>query len=192
MKSAIRPGKDVEVQEMIYFFKPLPPCDEDMSEYQPFIRNEWFRKHFMKFVYALQAVLALISVMLGVWDFANLFVKIVIFSLVYMLHELLHVLVVYKIGDISLTHSGIFLWLNSSAVMSKRRFWLFMTLPLIVLTVIPMILVPVADGMSVDVLRYILWINAIIAGSDMINSVLIAIKPQNARFYRGYYTTKDS
>ena len=177
---------------MMYFFKPLPPGDKDMSGYQPFIENEWFRKHFMKFVYALQAVLVVISMMLGVWDFANLFVQIMIFVVVYVIHELLHIVVVYKIGDISLTHSGMFLWLNSSAIMSKKRFWLFMTLPLIGLTVIPMILLPMADGMVYDMLRYILWINAIIAGSDIINSVLIAIKPPNARFYRGYYSTEDS
>lgn len=177
---------------MIYFFKPLPPGDKDMSGYQPFIKNEWFRKHFMKFVYALQTALVVISVMLGVWDFANLFVQIMIFVVVYVIHELLHVLVVYKIGDISLTYSGRFLWLNSSAVMSKKRFWLFMTLPLIGLTVFPMILVPMADGVVFDTLRYILWINSIIAGSDIINSVLIAIKPANARFYRGYYSTEDS
>ena len=101
-------------------------------------------------------------------------------------------MVVYKIGDISLTYSGRFLWLNSSAVMSKKRFWLFMTLPLIGLTVVPMILVPMADGMVLDILRYILWVNVIIAGSDIINSVLIAIKPSNTRFYRGYYRTEDS
>lgn len=177
---------------MLYFFKSLPPGDKDMSGYQQFIKSEWFRKHFMKFVYVLQTALVVISVMLGVWDFANLFIKIAVFALVYVIHELLHIVVVYKIGDISLTHSGMFLWLNSSAIMSKKRFWLFMTLPLIGLTIIPMILVPMADGMVLDTLRYILWINAIIAGSDIINSVLIVIKPANARFYRGYYSTEDS
>ena len=62
---------------MIYFFKPLPPSDIDFSGYRPFIKNEWFRKHFMKFVYFLQAVLILISIVLGVWDFANWFVNFV-------------------------------------------------------------------------------------------------------------------
>jgi len=175
---------------MLYFFKPLPPSDIDFSNYRPFIKNEWFRKHFMKFVYALQVVLILISESLGVWNFSSLLIRIVVFIMVYVSHELLHILVICKIGDISLTHSGIFLWLNSSAVMSKKRFWLFMTLPLLVLTIIPMILLPMVDGIIFDILKYILWVNAIIAGSDIINSVLIAIKPSNAKFCRGYYNTE--
>lgn len=174
----------------MYFFKPLPPSDTDFSNYQPFIKNEWFRKHFMKFVYILQTILLLISVALDVWDFTNIFVKVLVFVMVYVSHELLHILVVYRIGDISLTHSGIFLWLNSSAVMSKKRFWLFMTLPFLVLTIIPTILLPMVDGIVFDFLRFILWVNAIIAGSDIINSVLIAMKPTNATFCRGYYTTE--
>ena len=112
--------------------------------------------------------------------------------MVFIIHELLHILVVYKIGDISLTHSGIFFWLNSNAIMSKKRFWLFMTLPLLVLTIIPMFLLPLTSGLAFDVLMYILWINAIIAGSDIINSILIAIKPSNAKFCRGYYIVENN
>lgn len=175
---------------MIYFFKPLPPSDMDFTDYQPFIKNEWFRKHFMKFVYVLQLVLVVVSIILGVWNFSNWFIKIIIFSMVFIIHELLHVLVVYRIGDISLTHSGIFFWLNSSAIMSKKRFWLFMTLPLLVLTIIPILLLPLVGDFVFKVLEYILWINAIIAGSDIINSILIAIKPSNAKFCRGYYITE--
>jgi len=170
-----------------YFMKPLPPSDMDFSRYKPFIRNEWFRKHFMKFVYALQAMLVFMSVALGVWDFSGWLTKISIFVVTFICHELLHIVVVCRIGDISLTHSGIFFWLNSNAIMSKRRFWLFMSLPLIVLTFVPMILLLVADGWMFEILRYIAWINAIIAGSDIINSVLIALKPSRARFCRGYY-----
>ena len=172
---------------MIYLFKPLPADDMDFSGYLPFIKNVWFRTHFMKFVYMLQVVLVLISMMLGVWNFANLLIRSIIFILVFIIHELLHIIVVYRIGDISLTHSGIFFWLNSNAIMSKRRFWLFMTLPLLVLTIIPMSFLPFTSGFTYDVLMYILWINAIIAGSDIINSVLIAMKPANAKFCRGYY-----
>lgn len=175
---------------MICFFKPLPPNDMDFSNHLPFIKNVWFRKHFMKFVYILQVVLTLISLALGVWDFSNWYTKIIIFIMVFVIHELLHVLVVYKLGDISLTHSGIFFWINSNAVMCKKRFWLFMTLPLLVLTIIPMFLLPLTSGFTLDVVMYILWINAIIASSDIINSVLIAIKPSNAIFCRGYYITE--
>ena len=71
--------------------------------------------------------------------------------------------------------------------MSKKRFWLFMTLPLLVLTLIPIFVLPFISGVTFEALMYILWINAIIAGSDIINSILIAMKPANVKFCRGYY-----
>lgn len=176
---------------MFYLFKPLPDSKMDFSGYMPFIKNVWLRKHFMKFVYILQSVLALISIMFGVWDFANWYIKLIIFVVVFICHELLHIVIVYSIGDISLTHSGLFFWLNSDAVMSKKRFLMFMLLPLLVLTVIPMCLLPYVKGVIFDGWLYVLWINAIIAGADIINSVLIAIKPAKAVFYRGYYKIDD-
>ena len=124
---------------------------------------------------------------LGVWDFLNWYIKIIVIMLVFVCHELLHIVVVCRLGDISLTHSGIYFWLNSDAVLSKRRFWMFMSLPLIVLTVIPLCLLPFVKGVIFDGLLYVLWTNAIIAGADIINSVLIMIKPAKAVFYRGYY-----
>lgn len=176
---------------MLYFFKPLPTSNMDFSDYQPFIKNRWFRKYFMMFVYALQIMLIWISIELEVWEFSNIVTKFAVFVVVYVIHELLHILVIHRIGDISLTHSGIFLWLNSSAIMSKKRFWLFMTLPLLGLTIVPLMLLPFVDGLVFETLRYILWVNAIIAGSDIINSILIAIKPANAKFCRGYYSIEN-
>ena len=176
---------------MIYFFKSISPSDIDFSIWQPFIKNEWFRKHFMKFVYLLQFILILISIVFGVWEFSNWLIRIIIFSMVFITHELLHILVVYKIGDIYLTHSGIFFWLNCNAVMNKTRFWLFMTLPLFVLTIVPMFLLPLIEGLAFELLRYVLWVNAIIAGSDIINSILIVMKPSNAKFCRGYYMIEN-
>jgi Protein of unknown function (DUF3267). len=119
----------------------------------------------------------------------NFFVKLLIFILVYIIHELLHVVVVFRQGNFSLTHSGIFFWLNSDAIMSKNRFWLFMTLPFLGLTVLPWVSLFFVSSEWYDLLRYVLWINAIIAGSDIINSVLILTKPRGAVFYRGYYKT---
>ncbi len=93
---------------MFYLFKPLPDSKMDFSGYMPFIKNARFRKHFMKLVYVLQTMLVLISIMPGVWDFSNWYMKLIIFMVVFICHELLHIVVVYGIGDISLTHSGIF------------------------------------------------------------------------------------
>lgn len=171
---------------MFYWMKPLPKVEIE-KEYKPFIKNDWFRSHFMLFVYALQITLIVLSIYFKVWNFSKLYMKLLVFVLVYLTHELLHIVVVIRIGNISLTHSGVFFWLNSDAKMSKIRFWLFMTLPLLVLTILPCILMNFVDGKLFMYLRYIAWINAIIAGADIINSVLILLKPRKSIFYRGYY-----
>ena len=62
-----------------------------------------------------------------------------------------------------------------------------MTLPFFCLTVVPAVLLPVTDGFLSGLFRYIAWVNAIIAGSDIINSVLILLKPNGAKFCRGDY-----
>lgn len=172
---------------MLYFMKPLSESTIDTSDWNPFIKNKWFREKFMYFVYGFQATLLVSSILLGVWDFSDSFLKTGLFIGTYVTHELLHILVIYRAGDISITHSGIFLWITSGAVLGKFRFWVFMSLPFIGLTIFPAILCNFLSGELKNVVVYIAWVNAIIAGSDIINSVLIAIKPHNALFYRGYY-----
>ena len=73
--------------------------------------------------------------------------------------------------------------------MTRGRFWLFMTLPLLTLTLVPAVLLLLNTGALRPYLRYIAWINAVIASSDIINSVLILLKPRDAVFYRGYCQT---
>lgn len=172
---------------MIHFLKPLPPGKFDFEEWQPFIKNKWFDRNFMKFVYVLQIVLVILSVFTGAWLFSNWIAKIIVFCVVYLVHELLHIVVIYRIGDISITHLGIFFWIHSDAVMSKKRFWVFMALPFIGLTVLPMLVLFFMEGFWFELIRYVVWINAIIAGADIINIVLIALKPSKAKFCRGYY-----
>ncbi|MBO4391255.1 MAG: DUF3267 domain-containing protein [Lachnospiraceae bacterium] len=175
---------------MFYWMKPLPPAEIDHSKAVPFIHNEWFRNHFMIFVYILQGSLLLASILVGAWRFTNLFVEIGLYALVFLIHECLHILVVFRRGDLSITHSGIFFWLNSDARMSKLRFLTFMSLPLVVLTVVPAIVMylPVCPAELVPLLKFVAWINAIIAGADIINAPLILIKPAKAVFHRGFYT----
>ena len=49
---------------MILWFRHLPKISMDLSEWTPFIQNNWFRKHYLKFVYLLQITIFLISVSL--------------------------------------------------------------------------------------------------------------------------------
>ena len=167
--------------------KPLPDEVIDITDWKPFIKNQWFRNHFMYFVYFLQATLVVASLRLGVWNFADFFVKAGLFVLIYIIHELLHLIVIWKAGDISITHSGIFFWITSGAVLGKLRFFIFMSLPLIGLTILPSILCFFCQDELRNIAVYIVWVNSIIAGADIINSVLIIMKPNNSVFYRGYY-----
>lgn len=172
---------------MLYFMKPLPEGKIDTTDWKPFIKNQWFRNNFMYFVYCLQAILLLASIIFGVWYFSNAVVKVGLFICIFIIHELLHLIVIYKVGDISITHSGIFFWITSGAVLNKFRFLVFMTLPFIGLTVFPAIVSVFISGEAKSIAIYIAWINSIIAGSDIINSVLISAKSNNSLFYRGYY-----
>ena len=80
-----------------------------------------------------------------------------------------YVIVIKKKGDISLTCSGIF-WLNTNAILSKIRFWIFMSLPFIVLSVVPAVISFYISGNIKSIILFICWINAIISASDIYNS----------------------
>ena len=81
----------------------------DLSEWNPFIQNNWHRKHYMKFVYVLQIIIFLIPNYFGAsFTDLNIFYLIIIGILVFIIHECLHIIVINNKGDISLTRSGIF------------------------------------------------------------------------------------
>lgn len=147
----------------------------------------------MKFVYLIQFIIFLIPFIFETpFSQMNMFTLIVIGIVVFIIHESIHIAIIKKKGDISLTFSGIFFWLQTNAILSKTRFWFFMTSPFLVLTVIPAALSLFTSGDIQSILLFISWINAFISGSDMINSILIAIKPKNAVFCRGYYQVKSN
>ncbi|PEJ98032.1 DUF3267 domain-containing protein [Bacillus wiedmannii] len=165
----------------------------DLSEWNPFIQNNWHRKHYMKFVYVLQIIIFLIPNYFGAsFTDLNIFYLIIIGILVFIIHECLHIIVINNKGDICLTRSGIFFWLNTNAILSKARFWIFMSLPIIVLSVIPAIISSFVSGNIKSILLFVCWINAIISASDIYNSLLIAIKPKHSIFCRGYYKVKEN
>ncbi len=99
-------------------------------------------------------------------------------------------LVIHNKGDTSLTFSGIFFWLNTNAILSKKRYWIFMSLPFIVISVVPAVMSLYISGNAKSILLFICWINGFISASDIYNSFLIAIKPKNSVFCRGYYQVK--
>lgn len=171
---------------MIYWMKPLPPAEIDREKFHPFIRNDWLRNHYMYFVYGLMALLLVLGIAAGAGRELSLWMRLQLVIPVFLIHELLHFLVVFRRGNVSITHSGLYFWMNTDARMSKGRYWLFMSLPLMMLTGLPAVLSLVCAGRAAVYLSYIAWLNAVIAGSDIINCVLILLKPRHSEFYRGY------
>lgn len=173
---------------MIKWVTKLPETEIDTNEYKPFIKNQWFRKHYMWFAYALMFLLILpVSLLTTSMNDIPFLLRLGMIIPVFLIHELLHVLVVFRIGDIYLTHSGLFFWLRSDAHMSKIRFLIFMSLPFLALSVLPLVIKLFYTGPLVPYISYIAWINSIMASSDILNSMLILIKPRNSVFWRGYY-----
>ena len=173
---------------MIKWVTKLPETEIDTNEYKPFIKNQWFRKHYMWFAYALMFLLILpVSLLTTSMNDIPFLLRLGMIIPVFLIHELLHILVVFRIGDIYLTHSGFFFWLHSDAHMSKIRFLIFMSLPFLVLSVLPLVIKLFYTGPLVPYISYIAWINSIMASSDILNSMLILIKPRNSVFWRGYY-----
>ncbi|MCM3616072.1 DUF3267 domain-containing protein [Sutcliffiella horikoshii] len=173
---------------MILWFRHLPQTSKDLSEWTPFIHSDWYRKHYMKFVYLLQIIILSIPYFFSK-GFTNIHIFLLIITgiLVFIIHECIHIFVIHKKGDISLTFSGIFFWINTNAILSKYRFLAFMSFPFLILSVVPVILSFYVSGDVIFILLYIGWLNTLISASDIINSFLIAIKPKNTIFCRGYY-----
>lgn len=178
---------------MLYWFRHMPAAKIDLSQWTPFIRNDRFRKHFMKFVYLLQIIVILLPFYFSApFIRMNTFFLIVVAILTYVIHETLHIIVIYKKGDYSITYDGgIFLWINTNAVLSKGRFWVFMSLPFIVLSVVPFILSFFMNGNIKEILQFVCWINTVFSAADIFNSLLIAMKPKKSIFYRGFYRIKE-
>ena len=51
---------------MIRWVQTVPQPEIDHSQYRPFIRNDWFRKHYMVFAYGLMALLTVLLFVTGV------------------------------------------------------------------------------------------------------------------------------
>lgn len=173
---------------MLIWFQHLPEKQLDYSKWYPFIKNGFLRTHYMKFVYLIQILTVLIPILFVVpFTNINLLILISIGILTFITHEIIHILVVFKKGDISLTFSGIFFWLNTNAILSKIRFFTFMSAPFIILSVFPAVLSAFVKGDIRNILVFISWLNTFFSASDIINSFLILLKPKHSLFCNGYY-----
>lgn len=173
---------------LILWFKHLPPVQLDESKWQPFLKYDFTRDHFMKFVYALQISVILIPTFYNDWfPSLSLLTLIVIALFSFILHECLHIITIYHKGDLSLTFRGVFFWIHTNTPLSKIHFFTFMGLPFFGLTVLPLIASFFVNESLQSTLLYISWFNTITSGSDLINLFLITLKPNKAIFCRGFY-----
>lgn len=172
---------------MIYLFKNLPQKDIDFSNWNPFIKNEWLRKNYMIFVYILMGFLIILSNILQVFRGRSIWNGLLICFFVFVIHEALHFVTIFGKDDISFTHSGIFFWINTNAVLTKKHFLLFMSLPIIVLSGATWVMSLFVNARMGEILMVVCWFNLIIASSDIINTILIGIKPYNSVFCKGLY-----
>ena len=173
---------------MILWFKHLPFPQLDKTIWKPFIKQPFFRMHFMKFVYALQLLVLVIPFLNNNWfPSLTLPLLIAIYLIILGIHECIHILVIYSKGDISLTFRGTFFWLHTNAPLRKRRFLTFMSLPFFTLSVLPFLLSFFVTNEVKALLLYISWVNTFLSSSDIINTFLIIIKPKDAIFCRGFY-----
>lgn len=173
---------------MIYWFKQLPASTVDLSPWRRFIHYDFFHDHFMKFVYLLQVIVFCIPFIfrLSFYPF-SLIGLIVIGIITFIVHELIHMVFIYRHGNISLTFSNMFFWLHTDAILTKGRFLSFMSGPFIALSLIPLVLSIFTQGNLQLCFLFIGWINIIFSAADIINSIIILCKPKHAKFYRGYY-----
>lgn len=76
---------------MLYIGKELPQMDIDENEYKPFIRHEWFRRNYMWFAYGLMILLFITALSLGRLRAGHFMIRLVLFAITYLVHELLHI-----------------------------------------------------------------------------------------------------
>lgn len=186
---------------MILWFKKLPDKALNLSIWKPFISSKWFKRNFMKFVYSLMVILLFLMcnifmphyyISLNQNKIVNNLLYLFVILITFLVHELLHIVNISNNGDISITFNKGYFWINTNAQLTKLRFWLFMSTPLIVLSIIPIIISLFVGDKESSILLFIAFTNLIIASSDIINSVLILIKPNNTIFCRGYYYIKTN
>ena len=109
---------------MLLWFRDLPDVQLDDRKWRPFIQNHWFRIHYMKLVYMLMLGIYLMTYILYETGFIQVInhtfyfcikksvalivityaYKLSLVLMIFILHELLHIIVIYGLGDISLTH----------------------------------------------------------------------------------------
>ena len=200
---------------MIYWFKYMPEkiIQIPKDELFPVIKNEWVRKNYNLLANSLAIFICIAIYLFFRDDLANIarislnvmpfsldttggkILSVVIFVSIFALitlvisviHELLHMAVVYGKDDMSVTLSKWGIFVTTNADLSKTQKFIVVSLPLIVLTVIPFIISFFMPSDIAGVVRYFAGFNFAFSAYDIITISQIISKPKNAVFWRGMY-----
>lgn len=186
---------------MIYWFKYMPEKIMYDKELFPVIKNKWIRNNTILFANALSIVF-IIAFHLFYENPVKIFIEVIspifmipvlLIGLVFILfiHELLHSAVVLGKDDMSVTFNKGAIFIITNAELSKAHWFIFISLPLIALTIIPFgVSFFIADDIA-SILRYISVLNLALSLIDIINIPNIITKPKDAVFWRGMYYIPD-
>lgn len=197
---------------MISWFKELPEIDVDFFIWKPLITSTFLRNNYMKFVYSIAGILIFITGVIGrktfnkemfltftqytdnlaIGVFFSVTYCIFLFVLIFILHELLHIIIYYKQGDLSITYHNLLVRINTNAIITKKRFIIGLLLPIIVLTILPLLVSNFIDGYVNSLMLYIGCNNLVIGSFDIFESLIIIFKPNNSMFCCGYYMIRKS
>ena len=194
---------------MIYWFKNLPPKSFDENNmWKPIIPYKLLRERFMVAVYSLQFALFVIfmiyvrsytpnydinmqSSIYKILNYISNHKNMIYISLIviFIIHELLHIVVIFNKGDFSITFKYLFFWISTDAEMAKFRRFTFVFLPLFILTVMPFIISLFIFNDLAYIIRIIALFNLMVSSADIIISAFILSKPNKAIFCGGMYHT---
>ena len=174
---------------MIYWFKNMPPKLTEFDDWVPLLQNDFLKKNHILIAQGLGVIILLLGIKTmfstAVELFNQILIPIIIFIL--LLHESLHVLPVIKYGDISLNIKSGFFWVKTNAELSKKHQILYLSLPLIILSVIPLFLALFFSEQLKFLLIFISFINIACSTSDILNLFYVISKPNNSIFCMGNY-----
>ena len=194
---------------MIYWFKNLPIKSFDDNIWKSIIPYKRLRENFMVAAYLLQFALFVIfmiyvrsytpnhdinmqSLSYKMLNYVSNHKSIIYISLIAMviIHEMLHIAVIFNKGDFSITFKYLYFWITTNAELSKICYFTFAFLPLFILSIIPFIISLFIFNDLAFIIRIVAFLNLIVSSADIINIVFILSKPNRAIFCQGMYYIK--
>lgn len=183
---------------MLYWFKQLPETKREGDGWEPFINTPWLNKNYNKLFKACMLIwIIALSLYAGTYyqsirdNYTIIIIAAISVALAFAVlavHEALHILVVYRYGDVSLTRVKGY-WgmvgVDSAAELSKLHYLIFALLPTLLLTVCPLIISLFTTGFASYFLGFAALSN--ISPVDIINSIVVIRKPRGTVILSGYY-----